>query len=156
SPHAYELRSDVAPHASFMPLSVDGPATWLAGARGIGCFALLLLIAGFVQSRRHAAQLLAIVALTAAALALVAGAQQLTGTSAILGFYRPRSQPGAGVFGTFVDVNHAASLLALGALVSAGLAVEASGRSRPLFITCAALSTGALLLTTSRGALAGF
>ncbi len=155
SPQAHEIHADVAPNARWMTLSVDAPATWLACARGIGCFALLLLVGGFVRSRRHAARLLTVVAATAAGLAVVAAVQRLTNKTTILWFYRPRNQPGFGVFGTFVDVNHAASLLALGALVAAGLSVDARGGKRGLFVSFAVLSTGALLATTSRGALVG-
>jgi tetratricopeptide (TPR) repeat protein len=156
SPQAHSLRLDVAPQARWMPLSVDTPATWLACARGLGCLALLLLTGGLVRTRRRMVRLLTVVAMTSAGLALVAAAQRLAGSDAILGVYHPRNAPGFGVFGTFVDVNHAASVLALGALVAAGLAAGATGARRGLFFGCAAVSTAALLFTTSRGALVGF
>jgi O-antigen ligase/tetratricopeptide (TPR) repeat protein len=156
SPHAYELRLDAASAARWMPLSVDVPSTLLACARGTGCLALLLVVGGIVGSRRSATRMLTVIAATSVALALVALAQRLAGTTAILGFYRPRSMPGFGVFGTFVDVNHAASILALGALVAAGLAAAASGRARIVLIAFAVVSTAALLFTASRGALLGF
>jgi O-antigen ligase/tetratricopeptide (TPR) repeat protein len=156
SPQAYSLRQDVAPHASWMPLTLDVPATLLACTRGIGCVSLLVVTGGLMRARRHSKLLLAVVALTATGLALVAALQRASGTTAILGFYRPRSTPGFGVFATFVDVNHAASLLALGALVAAGIAAGTRGRARGLFAACAIVSTAALLFTTSRGALLGF
>lgn len=155
SPRAHEIHANVAPQTRWMSLSVDAPATWLACARGIGCLALLLLVGGLVDSRRRAVRLLTVVAATSTALALVAAIQRLAGSTTILGFYRPRSQPGFGVFGTFVDVNHAASVLTLGALVATGLAVDARGRTRAFFVICAAVSAVAVLLTTSRGALVG-
>lgn len=153
SPRSYEIHAGVDLAARWMPVSVDAPATWLACARGIGCLALLQLVGGFVNSRRRATRLLTVVAATAGAIALTAIVQRLVGASSILGFYRPRSQPGFGVFGTFVNVNHAASMLGLGALVAAGLAVEAAGRQRALFTILSIVSTTAVLSTASRGGL---
>ena len=49
--------------------------------------------------------------------------QRWVWADAIVGFYRPRSQPGSGFFGTFVSGNHASSLLSLaraGALPTPG------------------------------------
>src|SRR6185312_16550695 len=121
-----------------------------------GCLSLLLLVGGLVGSRRSVMRILTIIAIASVALAAVGLLQRLAGSTKILGFYRPRSMPGFGVFGTFVDVNHAASVLVLGALVAAGLAADATGRSRLLFVGLATASTGALLFTASRGALLGF
>lgn len=155
SPAAWAVRSDVA-SARLMPLTVDAPATWLALARGVACLALLLAVGGFVRSRRHARMLLGGVAATAALVALIAIVQRVAGARQILGFYTPRGTPGFGFYGTFVDVNHAASLLALGALVGVGVAVESSGPLRIVFGSCSALATAALLFSSSRAGFAGF
>src|SRR6185503_512935 len=59
-------------------------------------------------------------------------------------------------FGTFVDVNHASSVLALGCLTAAGLAVDSRGSRRTLALAAAALSLTALAMTISRGGLLAF
>ncbi|HEY2745678.1 MAG TPA: O-antigen ligase family protein, partial [Polyangia bacterium] len=95
-------------------------------------------------------------AATSAVIAVVAFAQRIVGATGILGFYQPRSQPGFGFFGTFVDVNHAAALLAIGALISAGVAIDSRSAKRVLFIVIGLVDGAALLYSTSRGGLAGF
>jgi tetratricopeptide (TPR) repeat protein len=147
---AAALRADVAPAARLMPLTLDAPATWLALMRGVACAALLFLVGGIVQSRGQARRLLGIVAGGGAVVALVALAQRALGVQAILGVYRPRSTPGFGVFGSFVDVNHAAALLTLTALIAAGLALELRDKARAAAAGVAALAVVAILVSTSR------
>jgi hypothetical protein len=156
SPNAYDLRAAVSPDARFMPLTLDVPATWLAAARGVACLGLLVVADGLVRSRQRARRLAWLLALVGGTLAAVAFAQRFTGAQKILGLYTPRGTPGFGFFGTFVDVNHCASVLAIGTLVAAGLAVERHGRERGLAILLGVLSGSALVFTASRGGLVGF
>jgi tetratricopeptide (TPR) repeat protein len=155
SPRAYELRRAVS-DAAWMPLTVDVPATALALERALACLGLLLVTGGVVRSRRITRRLLWLFAVGGAAFALFAFVQRAVGAEAIYGLYRPRSTPGFGFFGSFVDVNHAASIFALTALVAAGLAVELRGARRFLVLACALVTTAALLFSRSRGGIVGF
>ncbi len=155
SPAAYQLQRETG-RTIFMTLTLDAPATWLALARGAACTALLVIAAGLVRSSRHARRLLWIPAGIGGALAAVALMQRAVGAHAILGFYTPRSTPGFGFFGTFVDVNHASSVLALGCLTAAGLAIDSRGSRRLLAVAAACLSLAALAMTFSRGGLVAF
>lgn len=155
SPLARALRDEAASGARFMPLTLDVPATWLALMRGLACASLLLVVGGVIESARRARQLLAMVAGACLLVALVALAQRAADVQSILGIYRPRSQPGFGVYGTFVDVNHAASLLAFGTLIAVGLAVEMRGVARVVAGAAAALMIVALFVTMSRSGVMG-
>ncbi|HEX4457490.1 MAG TPA: O-antigen ligase family protein [Polyangia bacterium] len=155
SPAGYEVRRS-ASASGWLPLTLDVPATLLALVRALTALGLLVVVAGAARSRRAARRLLLGIALVGGGFALIAFAQKLAGSSAILGFYRPRSTPGSGVFGTFVDINHAAALLALTTLVGAGLGFELPDRRRFVAFGCAGLSAVALLMTMSRGGLVGF
>ncbi len=155
SPAAYDVRRSVTT-SWWLPLTLDVPATLLALVRALSGLGVLVVVAGAARSRRAARRLLFGLALLGGGFALVAFAQKLAGSSAILGFYHPRSTPGAGVFGTLVDINHAAALLALTALISVGLGFELPDRRRYVAFGCAALAMVALLMTMSRGGLVGF
>jgi hypothetical protein len=156
SPHAYDVRLMITPNARFMPLTLDVPATCLALARGATCLGLLIVTDGLIRVHRHERRFLWLLVLVATGEALIAIAQRFVGAKQILGIYTPHSTPGFGFFGTFVDVNHCASLLALGTLIAAGLAIERHGRQRVALLLCAIVTGGALLFTTSRGGLFGF
>jgi O-antigen ligase len=152
SPAARQLRGD----AALMPLTVDAPATWLALIRLLAATGVLLIVANVVETREQARRLLVGVVVIATALGIVAIAQRVLHIDAILGIYRPQSTPGFGVFGTFVDVNHAASVLALGSLTAIGLAVDRRGSARVACGIAAAITTTALLWTASRGGVVAF
>ncbi len=155
SPSAHELRSETGGGA-LMPLTVDGPATALALARGFACFGLLLIVATHARSFRRARPIMMSLAALGALLATITLVQRMVGAHAILGFYVPRSMPGGGFFGTFVNGNHAASVLALSSLISAGLALDAKEGKRFLFVTCAVLSGAVVFYTASRAGAVGF
>jgi hypothetical protein len=155
SPSAWEIRSAVGA-SWWMPLTLDVPATVLALARALAGLGLLLVVGGLSRSRSLARRLLLTLALLGGGFAMLAFAQRAVGAQAIYGLYRPRSTPGFGFFGSFVDVNHAASLLALTALVACGLGFELRGPRRLIVFACAVLATAALLFSTSRGGLVGF
>lgn len=155
SPVGYEVRRGGS-SGWWLPLTLDVPATLLALLRALSCLGLLVVVAGAARSQRAARRLLLCLALLGGGFGLIAIGQRLVGTQTILGFYHARSTPGAGVFGTFVDINHAASLLALTALTALGLGVELSDRRRIVAFGCAALALIALFMTQSRGGLVGF
>ncbi|MDB4968024.1 MAG: O-antigen polymerase family protein [Myxococcales bacterium] len=154
SPAAYGLRSEVSA-ARLMPLTLDVAGTSLALARGITCLVLLLVVAAFVSTPRRARSLLTVIALVGAGLALVGIAQRVGGAHKIYGIYEPQARAGAGFFGSFVDVNHAASLMALSALVACGLAVSSRGPTRIAFALAALAATAGIMVTASRAGMAG-
>jgi tetratricopeptide (TPR) repeat protein len=155
SPHAWEIRRDVD-QAALLPLTLDVPATLLALLRALACFGLLVVTVGVARRRGAARRLAYALAALGAGMALIAFVQRALNVNAILGIYEPRSAPGFGFFGTFVDVNHTASIVELGALAAIGLALEVEGQRRGLFVAAATLSAAALLYSTSRGGLLGF
>ena len=123
---AHELRAEVAPRASLMPLTLDAPATWLA------LRARHRLHRAAPRGRRAGA----LVAARAAPPRLVAGGRRGPGDHragvqrlarrtrrSSASIRRARSRVSA-VFGTFVDVNHAASVLLDRRCRAIGLAVE--------------------------------
>src|SRR6185312_23041 len=136
-------------------LTVDVPATWLALARLVACTALLVTAAGLTRSRGQARRILAFIAGVGALIAVVAFVQRALHIDKIFGVYQPRSTPGFGVFGTFVDVNHAAALFSLAALIAAGMAFELRGGARALAASVAVLTSAALLVSTSRSGALG-
>jgi hypothetical protein len=155
SPAAYELRHETG-GGWLMPLTVDVPATWLALARGFACFGLLLLVGTHGRSHRRSRTILLALSGVGTVLAAITLVQRAVGAHAILGFYVPHNMPGGGFFGTFVSGNHAASVLALSSLVSAGLALDAKEGKRFLFLTCAVLSGAVVFYTASRAGAFGF
>jgi tetratricopeptide (TPR) repeat protein len=155
SPAAHELRSETGA-GWLMPLTVDAPATWLALARGFACFGLLLMVGTHSRSHRLARTILLALSLVGTVLATITLVQRLVGAHAILGFYVPRNMPGGGFFGTFVNGNHAASVLALSSLISAGLALDAKEGKRFFFLASAVLSGAVVFYTASRAGALGF
>lgn len=156
SPLAYQLHHETSPSSAWMTITLDAPATWLALVRCVACLALLVMTAVLVQSRGWTRRLLSVIAAVGVGLAILGFAQRIWSTDMILGFYRPHSIPGFGVFGTFVDVNHAASVLALGGLVAAGLAVDSFGGTRIAYAAGSFACAAALVYSTSRGGLIGY
>ncbi len=135
------------------PLTVDAAGTW----RELG-LALLLLAVGFValrlaSSERGRFRLQVAVGGVAALSALLVGMHQLTGATSLYGLYTP-AQAGTRLLGPLLNPNHLASLMVVGALTCAGLAMYAR---QPLgaraFWVVASLGCVAVALTTrSRGA----
>ena len=156
SPAAYELRSEVGARLGCMPLTLDVPATALALARGARLPRRCSLVVGGVRALaargaptparrwRCSARLLAIIALVQRA-----GRRRRRSSASIT----PRSMPGVGFFGTFVDVNHAASVLALGApdRGRAGARARTGGARVALRRLRGAVGARCVLFTASRG-----
>lgn len=155
SPHAFEIRSDIV-RTAWMPLTLDVPATLLEVVKGAGCAGLLLVVGGFARSRGRARSILAGVALSGVALAVLICLHRLLGAQAIYGIYRVRSMPGSGFFGSFVNGNHAASVLALSALTCAGFVAHTRGGDRFAAMIGLVASVSALLFTMSRAGVIGF
>lgn len=154
SPLAYETRSAVTDRR-LMPLTLDVTATALAMARAFACLGIFVVVAGVSRSRRVATRILMVLALYGAVEAIIALVQRATNATAILGLYVPRSMSGLGVFGTFVDSNHTASVLTIGAMAAIGMALQTSGARRALLIGCAVVATGVTVATGSRGGVLG-
>jgi tetratricopeptide (TPR) repeat protein len=152
SPHAAELRMEVG-RAALMPLTLDVPATVLEVVKGLACLGLLVTVAGFAYSGRRARAILAAIVFAGAVVLLLTVLQRLSGSDRILGFYRPRSMPGSGLWGTFVDGNHAASLWSLSALIAMGLAIDFQGSLRNfLILVGVALAVGVVWTSSRAGA----
>lgn len=151
SPHAFDMRTDsVAAFPAWMPITLDVSATSLEVIKGFACLGLLMSAVGVARSSRRGQALLWTLALLGGGLAIVTFLQRALGAQAILGIYRPRSLPGAGFFGTFVNGNHAASVFALSALIAAGLALQNRAARHFALVWSAGLSVAALLFTGSR------
>jgi O-antigen ligase/tetratricopeptide (TPR) repeat protein len=157
SPQAFELRREVSSSVpSFMSLSLDLPATLLEICKGLMCAGVLLVVGRTATRERRARSLLIGISALGVSLAVIAGVQRAIHTDTILGFYQVRSLPGSFVFGTFVNSNHAASVLTLAALVSIGFAFETIDWQRMLSIAAATVSGVALFFTGSRGGAISF
>lgn len=156
SPRAAEIRSEVAANApSWMPLTLDVPATLLEICKGFGYVGLLVVASLFARRSHRARRLLTVLALFGGAFAALTFIQRAIHPEAILGVYRVQSMPGSGFFGTFVNGNHAASLFALTTLISAGLVLEVRRSYRVVLGASALLSASAVFVTSSRGGALG-
>jgi len=156
SPQAHDLRVDVAGTVpALLPLTVDVPATLLELGKGLACLALLLVIGTAARRSSRARPLILTLAFVGALIAVIHVVQRVFGIQGILGLYRVQDFPGTGLWGTFVNGNQAASLLALSALVAAGLVLESTGPLRAAAMASALLSFGVLVTTTSRAGFLG-
>jgi hypothetical protein len=152
SPRAAELRAETAGGAlpAFLPLTLDVPATVIELGKGMACLALLLIVGNSARRSSRARPLVWTLAFLGAAVSIIHLVQRLTGATRILGLYVVHHLPGSGFFGTFVNGNQASSLLALSALVAAGLALQSEGALRAAAAASAVLSTAVVLSTGSR------
>jgi O-antigen ligase/Tfp pilus assembly protein PilF len=154
SPGAHELRAETGA-GGWMPLTLDVPATVLELVKGFAALALLALAASVARRRHRARPMVWALAAVGALEALLVLGHPLVGAHKIYGVYQPESVAARGFFGSFVNGNHAASVLSLGALTSLGLAAAAHGGRRFACALMAALSTVALLFTASRAGTLG-
>jgi O-antigen ligase len=155
SPAAFDLRSATS-STSWMPLSVDVPATALALARASSCLAIMAVGLAVIRSQGRANRVLASVAIAGGVMAVLHVGQRLVGTERILGLYKPHSRSGSGSFGTFVAGNHAAAFFGLCSLISLGLALEYRDWRRGALLSVSALTAAILLSTGSRGGAVAF
>jgi len=111
---------DVSP-PSWMPMTLDGPATATAWVSLAGALAVFVLGSTLAREGRARA-VLAAVELAALATLAVGVVQVLVGTDRIYGVYRPTLPPhGLGFLTSFVNPNHAGALMLLGALAAFGM-----------------------------------
>ncbi|MCE9577130.1 MAG: O-antigen ligase family protein [Deltaproteobacteria bacterium] len=134
------------------PLSLDPPNTRRAALEFALALALAWVLLRLASSPTGRYQILGAVAATAGLAAAIGGLNALVGARTLYGLYTPHSSP-AELFGPLLNGNSYASLLVLGALVSAGLAihVQHSNLRRVAFAVNAALCLGIALATQSRG-----
>lgn len=156
SPEAEALRVRGAEIAEVRPWagsSMDAPATL-----GAVCLLLILIATAFVALRwaasdRRRTQIVWVVAAACGLVALVVGLHELFGANRLYGFYTPR-QSRPTVLGPFLNENHLGGFMALGAILSLGLAWEPRVRvvMRVLAVVNGLACLAVLLGTGSRGA----
>ncbi len=154
SPAAYELRREVG-GSTLMPLTLDFPATALALARAFACFGLLLSARGIAASSRRVHILLGAIVSAGVVVAALAFVERTFGVQQIFGLYHLHSTPSLGFFGTFVNGNHAASMLGLSALIALGLAIEFREGTRAIYAIASIVCITALIFTASRSGVVG-
>ena len=154
SPHAVALRGDLS--TGWLPLSLDVPATLIELAKGFGYVGLFLCSVQAARPPRRRNWMLALLALTGAAIAVYSLLQHVLQAETIYGFYRPKAMPGSGLHGTFVNGNHAASLFALSGLTALALGAVAVDARRLLWLLVAGVCAAALLISGSRMGAVGF
>ncbi len=154
SPEAAALRGVFA-DASWMPITLDVPATTLALLRDLLGLVVFTVAATIGRSNRRSRAVVGAIVLAAVIVAVAALIERATGTRKIFGVYTFTNWPGSGIWGSFVNGNHAASLFTLGALVAAGAAVELRDLRR-ILAAGVAIALGAMTLyTRSRGGAIG-
>jgi hypothetical protein len=158
SPAAYELRTDAAGGATpaFLPLTLDVPASIIELAKALACVGLLLVVGVSARRPSRARPLVLSLAFIGAVVAVIHIVQRLTGATHILGLYHVQHLPGSGFFGTFVNANQAASLLALSGLIAAGVAMQSEGPLRIAALASFFLSSGVVVTSGSRAGIVGF
>lgn len=156
SPQLAELRDDGAAIANLSvasTLTMDVPST----LRAAGFFLILLGVAAIALrisiSERGRYALMSIVAGSAGATAVVAGAHKLVGATTLYGLYRPL-QAAPPIMGPLLNSNHLGCLMAVGAAASTGLAFYQKQTSvrRALWGLVAGACAAVALATLSRGA----
>ncbi|HEY0708790.1 MAG TPA: O-antigen ligase family protein [Polyangia bacterium] len=155
SPRALQIRTDaLGARPSFLPLTLDVPATLLAAARGVACLAVLIVGASAVRRGKQHLLVLPIVFL-GAFIAVLSFVQRGLGAETILGFYRVTDMPGSGFFGTFVSGNHAASFFTIAALLGLGCARDSDGHLRAVLGAASLICVAAVFSTLSRFGIVG-
>ncbi|HXU81704.1 MAG TPA: O-antigen ligase family protein [Polyangia bacterium] len=155
SPVAYELRTDAGAAGTFLPLTLDVPATLIELAKAMAYLALLIVVGVTARRASRARPLVLALAFVGGVVAVVHIVQRVSGATEILGLYHVQHLPGSGFFGTFVNANQAASLLALSGLVAAGLALQSEGPLRVAATTSFLLSVAVVVTGGSRAGIAG-
>ena len=158
SPHADELfRFSLGPrqlYPAWRTLSLDPPGTAVELAKALIEVALFLAASHLCRSADARRRLGAGVALLGAALAAIAFLHQLFGMDSLFGFAHLRR---TGLVSPFVNRNHLASALELGALAQLGLTVRTRDKRRAFAWGLGFLFTGAaVLLSGSRAGAISF
>jgi O-antigen ligase/tetratricopeptide (TPR) repeat protein len=151
------LQFTLGPHGLYprwRPLSLDPPATILELIKHLSYAALFLTTAQLSRERSSRRRLMVGVATLGLVLAVVAALHETFGLSSLFGI---PSLERSGPVSPFVNRNHLASVLSLGACTQLGLAFRAEDRREPFLWGGAFLPTAATaLLAGSRGGAIGF
>lgn len=135
-------------------MSLDPGASTLEAAKWAG-YAALLYVAVVVSRSHGARSCLYVIAASSVLVALVTVVHELTQAESVYGLYKPVAAYNAGRLGPFLNPNHLAGYLDLGALVSLGLMLSPR-RSSPRWVlgTAAIVDIGVAIRTGSRGGVA--
>lgn len=140
------------PPSEWRPLSLDPPMTFLELAK-IGSYLLIAwMCIRISRNDRGRERLLALVAGSSGVVALIGIGHELVGAESLFGIYDPEFANPL-VMAPLLNPNHLACLMALGALVAAGLAIHERRAPpvRALWILVVLLDLGVCLATRSRG-----
>lgn len=149
SPQAASLRDE----SRLASLTLDVPATVFELARSLSLVGLALAIEILCGERRRSRLVLRALVLVGLIQVMVVGFDRVWGRPGlILGIY-PLPPYWSASLGTFLNRNHAASLLVLTGAITAGLALEARWRSALFLWGAFLLQLGTLALSQSRGGL---
>lgn len=136
-----------------LPLTLDVPATTFELARSLSLIGLALAVEALCGDRRRSRLVLRALVAIGLIQVLAMGGDRLFGRPGhILGVY-PLPSYWSASLGTFLNRNHAASLLVLTGAVTVGLALEAGWRSALFLWVAFILQLGTLVLSQSRGGL---
>ncbi len=117
----------------------------------LGCYAILILVAGEVLNRRRNLRtLFTALALFGFALAFFSILQGLTGTSRIYGI-RTATSLSASIFGPYANHNHYAGLMEMLVPLSAAAAILQSGSKRTILLFGAIMMAVSMVFSRSRG-----
>ncbi|MCX5742671.1 MAG: O-antigen ligase family protein [Proteobacteria bacterium] len=150
-------------------LAIAGTSSWscisLDPAHTLGALAFLIILLGVaLLSLRIAAHergrymLLAGVAIACGLAALATGIHTLVGADALYGLYEPQRAKAGPVFGPLLNPNHLGGLMAMGSVLSLGLAFyhRQITQLRVLWIVIAVGCVVVMGMSLSRGAMVGF
>jgi tetratricopeptide (TPR) repeat protein len=162
SPRAFGLHDGAwaalgEPHRhDWFPLSLDPPATVLAGVRMLALTLTYLTVRHRVRAHGARAVLEPLVG-AGVAIAAVFFLHRLAGWDRVYDIYAPRYVHHDPVPAPFLNLNHLASALGMFAVLSFGLALSSVDRFRRLTLLAAgALTGGGCVLTLSRGGILAF
>jgi O-antigen ligase len=138
------------------PISLDPPTTRIELVELCAYFLIAWMALRAAASERGRIRLLVAVAGVTAAVALSAIGHAVLGADKLFGIYAP-AHASPSVLAPLLNENHLASLMALGALVAAGLGFHErrAPAVRAMWVGAAVLDVVVLLMTTSRGGVLG-
>lgn len=154
SPEAAVLRREVSGNA-WAPITLDVAATRFALLRDCTLLVVFVVAAQAGRSSRRGRAIVASIVVAAIVVAIAALIERAAGTRKIFGLYEFTNWPGSGIWGSFVNGNHAASLFTMGALLAVGAAVELEDWRRPVAVVVTLFLAAMALYTKSRGGAIG-
>lgn len=135
-------------------LSLDPGASSLEAAKWAG-YAAIFYVAAVVSRSRGARACLYVITVSTVVIALVTVAHELLQAESVYGLYKPLAAYKPGRLGPFLNPNHLAGYLDLGALISLGMMLSPR-RSSPRWVlaSAAVVDIGVAIRTGSRGGVA--